>query len=94
MTQAYKLVEEIKGRQSDTLLETGSGLSYQSSCNKVSSCASTTSNAAKMKALAEAAVREGTELKKGIAAIEQAMEEEDTGNKIEIAGIPNTKGGE
>ena len=27
-------------------------------------------------------------------AIEQAMEEEDTGNKIEIAGIPNTKGGE
>lgn len=47
-----------------------------------------------MKALAEAAVREGTELKKGIAAIEQAMEEEDTGNKIEIAGIPNTKGGE
>ena len=69
--QAYKLVEEIKGRQSDTLLETGSGLSYQSSCNKVSSCASTTSNAAKMKALAEAAVGEGTELKKGIAAMEQ-----------------------
>lgn len=48
LDQAYKLVEEIKSRQSDNLLETRSRLSYQSSRSKVSSRASTTSSAARM----------------------------------------------
>ena len=137
LDQAYKLVEEIKSRQSDNLLETRSCLSYQSSRSKVSSRTSTTNSAAKMKALAEAAAaRESAEFEKRIAeveherrkreteiertleqeranhekelafltaerkiaiadaklkAIEQAMGEEDTGDKIEIAGIPNAK---
>ena len=137
LDQAYKLVEEIKSRQSDKLLETRSRLSYQSSRSKISSRASTSSSAAKMKALAEAAAaRESAEFEKRIAekeperkkreaeiertreqerashememaflaaerkiaiadaklkAIEKAIEEEDTGDKIEIAGIPNAK---
>ena len=137
LDQAYKLVEEIKSRQSDKLLETRSHLSYQSSRSKISSRASTSSSAAKMKALAEAAAaRESAEFEKRIAekehelkkreaeiertreqerashememaflaaerkiaiadaklkAIEKAIEEEDTGDKIEIAGIPNAK---
>ena len=137
LDQPYKLVEEIKSRQSDTLLETRSRLSYQSNRSRILSRASTASSAAKMKALAEAAAaQESAEFEKRIAekeherrrreaeiertreqeranherelafltaerkiaiadaklkAIEQAMEEEDTGEKIEIAGIPNAK---
>ena len=139
LDQAYKLVEEIKSRQSDKLLETRSRLSYQSNRSKISSRsrASTAGSTAKMKALAEAAAaRESAEFEKRIAereherrkreaeiertreqeranhekemaflaaerkiavadaklkAIEQATGEEDTGDKIEIAGIPNSK---
>lgn len=137
LDQANKLVEEIKSRQSDKLLETRSRLSGHSNRSKISSRASTASSAAKMKALAEAAAaRESAEFERRIAekeherrkreaeiertreqeranhekelaflaaerkiaiadaklkAIEQAIEEEDTGDKIEIAGIPNAK---
>ena len=137
LDQAYKLVEEIKSRQSDKLLETRSRLSHQSTRSKISSRASTASSTAKMKALAEAAAaRESAESEKRIAekeherrkreaeiertrererashekemaflvaerkiaiadaklkAIEQAMDEEVAGDKIEIAGIPNAK---
>ena len=139
LDQAYKLVEEIKSRQSDKLLETRSRLSYQSNRSKISSRsrASTAGSTAKMKALAEAAAaRESAEFERRIAekeherrkreaeiertreqeranhekemaflaaerkiavadaklkAIEQATDEEDTGDKIEIAGIPNSK---
>ena len=137
LDQAYKLVEEIKSRQSDKLLETRSRLTYQSNRTKISSRASTAGRGAKMKALAEAAAaRESAEFEKLIAekeherkkreaeiertreqeraihkkemdflaaerkiaiadaklkAIEQAIEEEDTGDKIEIPGIPNAK---
>ena len=139
LDQAYKLVEEIKSRQSDKLLETRSRLSYQSNHSKISSRsrASTAGSTAKMKALAEAAAaRESAEFERRIAekeherrkreaeiertreqeranhekemaflaaerkiavadaklkAIEQATDEEDTGDKIEIAGIPNSK---
>lgn len=55
LDQAYKLVEEIKSRQSDKLLETRSYLSYQLNRSRISSRASTASSAAKMKALAKAA---------------------------------------
>ena len=137
LDQAYKLIEEIKSKQSDKLLETRSRLSHQSNRSKISSRASTASSAAKMKALAEAAAaRESAEFERRIAekeherrkreaeiertreqeranhekelaflaaerkiaiadaklkAIEQAIEEEDTGDKIEIPGIPNAK---
>ena len=140
LDQAYKLVEEIKSRQSDKLLETRWRLSYQSNRSKISSRsrASTAGSTAKMKkGLAEAAAaRESAEFEKRIAekeherrkreaeiertreqeranhakemaflaaerkiavadaklkAIEQATDEGDTGDKIEIAGIPNSK---
>ncbi|KAL9978078.1 hypothetical protein ACROYT_G015559, partial [Oculina patagonica] len=140
LDQAYKLIEEIKSRQSDKLLETRSRLSHKSNRSKISSRASTASSAAKMKALAEAAAaRESTEFEKRIAekeherrkreaeiertheqerairkrelaflaaerkiaiadaklkAIEQAIEEEDTDDKVEIPGIPNAKSDE
>ncbi|XP_068742252.1 uncharacterized protein [Montipora capricornis] len=137
LEQAYKLVEEIKSRQSDKLLERRSRLSSQSNCSKISSrsCASTAGSTAKMKALADAAAaRESAEFKKRMAekehehrkreakiertreqeqanhekkmafvaaetkivvvdaklkAIEQATDQEDTGDEIEIAGIPD-----
>lgn len=68
LDQAYKLAEEIKSRQSDKLLETRSRLSLRSYHSKILSRASTTSSAAKMKALAEAAAaRESAEFERRIA---------------------------
>ena len=55
LDRAIKLVEEIKSRQSDKLLETSSRLSRHSRRSKSSAGSSTMSSAARMKALAEAA---------------------------------------
>ena len=137
LDQARKLVEEIKSRKSDKLLETRSRQSRLSYRSKTSSRTSTASSTAKMKALAEAAAaREGAEFEKRIAekehehrkreaeiertreqeranheremailaaerkvaiadaklkAIKQAIEEEEIGDKSEIACIPYAK---
>ena len=97
LDQAYKLVQEIKSRQSDKLLETRSRLSYQSNRSRISSRPSTASSAAKMKALAEAAAaRESAEFEKRIAEkehermrreaeIERTREQERANHERELA---------
>ena len=68
LDRAIKLVEEIKSRQSDKLLETSSRLSRHSRRSKSSAGSSTTSSAARMKALAEAAAaRESVEFERMVA---------------------------
>lgn len=68
LDRAIKLVEEIKSRQSDKLLETSSRLSRYSRRSKSSADSSTTSSAARMKALAEAAAaRESAEFERMVA---------------------------
>ena len=90
LDEAYTLIQEIKNRQSDKLLETSSRYSRHSRRSKVSkaSSASTTSSAARMRAFAEAAAaRESAnyermiaekehERKKREAEIERSREEE------------------
>ena len=140
LDRAIKLIQEIKGRQSDKLLETSSRSSRRSRRSKSSVGSSTTSSAARMRALAEAAAaREGAEFERMIAekehvrrkreaeiertreqeraehekelaiitankkvaiadaklrAIEQALDTEQTGEKLQIAGIPKAKSDE
>lgn len=135
--QAQKLIEEIKGKKGDNLLETSSRLSRHSRRSRSSSCTSTSSSAARIKALAEAAAaRESAEFERVKAeieherrkreaeaermreqeraqherelailaanrkvaianaklnAIEQAIEEEENGGKLEIIGVPKAK---
>ena len=68
LDRATKLVEEIKSRQSDKLLETSSRLSRLSRPSKSSAGLSTASSAARMKALAEAAAaRESAEFERMVA---------------------------
>ena len=68
LDRAIKLIQEIKGRQSDKLLETTSRSSRRSRRSKSSVGSSTTSNAARMRPLAEAAAaREGAEFERMIA---------------------------
>ena len=68
LDRAMKLVEEIKSTQSDKLLETSSRLSRHSRCSKSSAGSSTTSSAARMKALGEAAAaRESAEFERMVA---------------------------
>lgn len=87
LDEAYTLIQEIKNKQSDKLLETTSRYSRHSHRSKASS-ATTTSSAARMRALAEAAAaRESAnyermiaekehERKKREAEVERSREEE------------------
>ena len=68
LDRAIKLVQKIKSRQSDKLLETSSRLSHHSVCSKSSAGLSTASSAARIIALTErAAARESAEFERMVA---------------------------
>lgn len=76
LNDAYVLIDEIKIRQSNKLLETRSRKSRHSHHSRSLSSTSTTSSAARIKALAEAAVaRESAEYERIIAEKEHARRE-------------------